>query len=130
MVRQAITTSIFAVDLANKIYAYERDKPQFNDNGEIKLSKKLSIVRFKPKPEYFDEFVQKLKLRHQSDLAMTDTKIMIADNEVVGIVVRDTEIFSKNVQSGVEYLDTVRHMLQEYDPVNRHTIPLTGDLVE
>ena len=61
---------------------------------------------------------------------MTDTKIMITDNEVVGIVVRDTEIFSKNVQSGIEYLDTVRHMLQKYDPVNRHTIPLTGDLVE
>ena len=55
---------------------------------------------------------------------------MITDNEVVGIVVRDTEIFSKNVQSGIKYLDTVRHMLQKYDPVNRHTIPLTGDLVE
>jgi len=55
---------------------------------------------------------------------------MTTEEEVVGIVVRDTKIFSENVQSGVEYLNTVRHMLQEYDPVNRHTIPLTGDLVE
>jgi len=94
------------------------------------MTKKLSIVRFKPKPELFDEFVQLLKARHESDPAMTDTKIMTTDEEVVGIVVRDTKIFSENVQSGVEYLNTVRHMLQEYDPVNRHTIPMTGDLVE
>ena len=94
------------------------------------MTKKLSIVRFKPKPENFDEFVQLLKARHESDPAMTDTKIMTTEEEVVGIVVRDTKIFSENVQSGVEYLNTVRHMLQEYDPVNRHTLPLTGDLVE
>ena len=71
-----------------------------------------------------------LKARHGSDPAMTDTKIMTTEEEVVGIVVRDTNIFSENVQSGVEYLNTVRHMLQEYDPLNRHTIPLTGDLIE
>ena len=94
------------------------------------MTKKLSIVRFKPKPEQFDEFVQLLKARHESDPAMTDTKIMTTNEEVVGVVVRDTKIFSENVQSGVEYLNTVRHMLQEYDPVNRHTIPMTGDLVE
>ena len=94
------------------------------------MSKKLSIVRFKPTPEHFDEFVQLLKARHESDPAMSDTKIMTTEEEVVGIVVRDTKIFSENVQSGVAYLNTVRHMLQEYDPVNRHTIPMTGDLVE
>ena len=94
------------------------------------MTKKLSIVRFKPKPEHFDEFVQLLNARHESDPAMTDTKIMTTEDEVVGIVVRDTKIFSENVQSGVEYLNTVRHMLQEYDPVNRHTIPMTGDLIE
>ena len=31
------------------------------------MTKKLSIVRFKPKPEHFDEFVQLLKTRHKSD---------------------------------------------------------------
>ena len=61
---------------------------------------------------------------------MTEIKIMMTEEEAVGVVVRYTKIFSENVQSGVEYLNTVRHMLQEYDPVNRHTIPLTGDLVE
>ena len=59
------------------------------------MTKKLSIVRFKPKPEHFDEFVQLLKTRHESDPALTDTKIMTTDEEVVGIVVRDTKIFQK-----------------------------------
>ena len=59
------------------------------------MSKKLSIVRFKPKPEHFDEFVQLLKARHGSDPAMTETKIMTTEEQVVGIVVRDTKIFHK-----------------------------------
>ena len=59
------------------------------------MTSKLSIVRFKPKPEHFDEFVQLLKARHESDPAMTDTKIKTTDKEVVGIVVRDTKIFQK-----------------------------------
>ncbi|NCV50289.1 MAG: hypothetical protein EBW46_11440 [Rhodobacterales bacterium] len=88
------------------------------------------MVCFKLKPVQFDEFVQLLKTRHESDPALTDTKTMTTEEEVVGVVVRDTKIFTENVQSGVEYLNTARHMLQEYDPVNRHTIPMTGDLVE
>lgn len=40
------------------------------------MSKKLSIVQFKPKPENFDKFVKLLKARHESDPALTDTKIM------------------------------------------------------
>lgn len=59
------------------------------------MTKKLSIVRFKPKPEHFEEFVQLLKARHESDPAMTDTKIMTTEEEVVGIVVRDTKILSE-----------------------------------
>jgi hypothetical protein len=46
------------------------------------------------------------------------------------IGVRDPSVFDESVQSGVEWLDQHRHMLQEYDPINRHTIPITGDLVE
>ncbi|MBL6780083.1 MAG: hypothetical protein ISQ25_11490 [Rhodobacteraceae bacterium] len=50
--------------------------------------------------------------------------------EVVVIGVRDPSVFDESVRSGVEWLDQHRSMLQEYDPVNRHTLPLTGDLVE
>ena len=94
------------------------------------MSKKLSNVRFKTKPEQFDEFVVALKARNNCDAAMTEFKLMRTVAEVVAIGLRDPSVFDESVQSGVEWLDQHRHMLQEYDPVNRHTIPITGDLVE
>ena len=40
------------------------------------MKKKLSIVRFKPKPEHFDEFIAAIKERNDGDTAMTDLKLM------------------------------------------------------
>lgn len=94
------------------------------------MGKKLSVIRFKPKPEHFEAFIAALKKRNHGDSAMTEFKLMKTNNEVVAIGVRDPSVFDESVQSGVEWLDQHRHMLQEYDPVNRHTLPLTGDLVE
>ncbi len=94
------------------------------------MAKKLTIVRFKPKPEHFDEFIAAVKERNEGDTAMTDFKLMKTDIEVVVIGVRDPSMFDDSVRSGVEWLDQHRHMLQEFDPVNRHTIPMTGHLVE
>ena len=51
--------------------------------------KKLTIVRFKPKPECFSEFVEALK-EHSRE----------------------------------------RHLLQEFNDVDKHTIFMTGDLIE
>jgi len=36
----------------------------------------------------------------------------------------------QNAAEGVNWLDTQRHLLQEFNEVDRHTIPLTGDLVD
>ena len=56
---------------------------------------------------------------------------MKKDDEVIAIVIRDSEGFEENAQDGVvNWLDERRPMLQEFDPVNRHTIPMTGDLIE
>ena len=55
---------------------------------------------------------------------------MRSDDEVVAIVVRDSEMLQENVKRGVAWLDSQRPLLQEYDPVNRHTLPMTGDLIE
>jgi hypothetical protein len=54
---------------------------------------------------------------------------MTKDDEVFSIVIRDADMLEKSAKEGVEFLDTVRHMLQEFNPIDRHTIPLTGDLV-
>ncbi len=94
------------------------------------MSKKLSIVRFKPKQNTLMSSSQPLKKRNSGDSAMTEFKLMKTATEVVVIGVRDPSVFDESVRSGVEWLDQHRSMLQEYDPVNRHTLPLTGDLVE
>ena len=54
---------------------------------------------------------------------------MTKDDEVFSIVIRDADTLEKNAKEGVEFLDTVRHMLKEFNPIDRHTIPLTGSLV-
>ena len=56
---------------------------------------------------------------------------MKKDDEVISIVIRQSEGFEQNAQDGVvNWLDERRPMLQEFDPVNRHTIPMTDDLIE
>ena len=54
-----------------------------------------------------------------------------AGDEVIVVAIRDADGFEERAKDGVvNWLDKRRPMLQEYDPVHRHTIPLTGDLVE
>ena len=53
------------------------------------------------------------------------------NDEVITIVIRDAEGFEQSAQDGVvNWLDQRRPLLQEFDPVNRHTITMSGDLVE
>ena len=94
------------------------------------MTKKLSIVRFKPKPEHFDEFVKNIQDWHNQVFAKGDHRLMRTDDEVVAIVVRDSEMLQENVKRGVAWLDIQRPLLQEYNAVDRHTLPMTGDLVE
>ena len=94
--------------------------------------KKLTIVRFKPKPEYFDAFVQELKQASTAPerTAILNSFVMTKDDEVFSIVIRHADKLEEDAKRGVQTLDGMRHMLQEYNEVDRHTIPLTGDLVE
>ena len=94
--------------------------------------KKLTIVRFKPKPEHFDAFVQELKQASMAPdrVAILNSFVMTKDDEVFSIVIRHADKLEEDVKLGVQTLDGMRHMLQEYNEVDRHTIPLTGDLVE
>ena len=62
--------------------------------------------------------------------AKGDHRLMRTDDEVVAIVVRDSEMLQENVKRGVAWLDSQRPLLQEYNEVDRHTLPMTGDLVE
>ena len=94
------------------------------------MSKKLSIIRFKPKPEYFDQFLTDVIENGNERDPNTHFTVTTVD-EVIAVVIRDADGFEQSAQDGVvNWLDERRPMLQEYDPVNRHTLPLSGDLIE
>jgi len=97
----------------------------------MKMAKKLSIIRFKPKPEHYDAFLNDV-IENGKDRDPEFPHFCVkAGDEVIAVVVRDADNFEQNAQDGVvNWLDERRPMLQEYDPENRHTIPLSGDLVE
>jgi len=94
--------------------------------------KKLSIIRFKPKPECFDEFLENvLANSRESRTANPPTHyIMTHGDEIYGVAIRDADVLQEKASKGVEWLNTQRHLLQEWNEVDRHTLPVTGDLVE
>ena len=88
---------------------------------------KLSIIKFKPKPDCLDEFAANLN-------SLLETKhqvfhLMRAGDELHSVVIRDAEILEQDAADGVNWLDGQRHLLQEFDADNKHTIPLSGDLL-
>ena len=94
------------------------------------MSKKLSIIRFKPKPEHYDQFLADV-IENNKDKDPNTRFAVKAGDEVIVVAIRDADGFEQRTkESVVNWLDERRPMLQEYDPVNRHTIPLSGDLVE
>ena len=94
------------------------------------MSKKLSIIRFKPKPEHFEQFLADV-LENGKDRDPNTHFTVTPTDEVIAAVIRDADGFEQSAQGGVvNLLDERRPMLQEHDTVNKHTIPFSGDLVE
>jgi hypothetical protein len=91
--------------------------------------KKLTIVRFKPKPECREGFIEALKKQGNS-AGHIEHHIMQCDDELVAVVIRDTDKLEESAKQGVDWLDQQRHLLQEHNEVDRHTIFMTGDLIE
>ena len=95
------------------------------------MAKKLSIIRFKPKPEYYDTFLNDVVENGKDRDPEYPHFCVKAGGEVFAILIRDADRFEQNAQDGVaNWLNERRSMLQEYDLANHHTIPLSGDLVE
>ena len=94
------------------------------------MSKKLSVIRFKPQPEHYNQILSDV-LENGKDREPNTHFTVTSGDEMIAVVIRDADGFEESAKEGVvNWLDERRLMLQEYDPVNRHTIPLSGDLVE
>ena len=94
--------------------------------------KKMSIIRFRPKNGCMDEFIEaSLKFSKDRGTAVPPTHfLMKSGEEVIAVVIRDSDTLNESMSGGVDWLDTQRHLLEEFNEVDRHTIPLTGDLIE
>ena len=93
---------------------------------------KGSIIRFKPKPECFEQFLNNIKERNR-DRALTKPPthyLLTTPDEVIAIIFRQENEFLDSSAKGVNWLDTQRHLLIEYSKEDGHTIPLTGTLIE
>ena len=94
------------------------------------MTKKLSVIRFKPKPENYDQFLADV-LQNGKAIEPNIHFTVTAGDEVIVAVIRDAIGFEESAKDGVvNWLDERHPTLQEYDPVKRHTTPLSGDLVE
>ena len=93
---------------------------------------KGSIIRFRPKPECFNEFLNNIKERNKDRaLASPPTYYLITTSvEVIAIIFRKDTDLPSSATKGVNRLDTQRHLLTQYSKEDGHTIPLTGTLVE
>ena len=93
---------------------------------------KGSIIRFKPKPECFDVFLNNIKERNRERALVKPPThyLLITHDEVIAIIFRRENEFSDSSAKGVNWLDTQRHLLIEYSKEDGHTIALTGTLIE
>ena len=89
--------------------------------------KKLSIIKFKPKPDCFNEFAANLTAHLNPKHRVFH--LMQSSNELHAIVIREANIMEQDAADGMNRLDGQRHLLQEFDADNKHTIPLSGDLL-
>ena len=93
---------------------------------------KVSIIRFKPKPECFDVFLNNIKERNRERaLAKPPAHYLLTTpDEVIAIIFRQESEFSDSSAKGVIWLVTHRHLLIAYSKEGGHTIPLTETLTE
>ena len=94
----------------------------FFNRPKGKNLKTLSMIRFKPKPNYFDDWVTALK----NALKGHEHYVLTRDDEVFQIWVTDAiEDLADFQHAGLTFLDEHRYMLQEYS-ADSHSIPITA----
>ena len=83
--------------------------------------KTMTTAKFKPKPEYFDKFLDALKLNAQNSYILT------RDENVLEIWLKNSiDELAKQQPGAFDWLDRQVYMLEEYSPEERHNRPFTA----
>ena len=92
--------------------------------------KTCSIIRFKPKEDYYEAFVEARKARSAAMIEhpnRVSEYTLLAGDEVVSVTIfNDVDYVIKMQDMALEWLDQHRYMLEEYSSADRHTIAITG----
>ena len=92
----------------------------------------MKTIRFKPKPEFLDEF---LKVYHTvTEEALTDGSIdsyftAVVKDEIFYIgTFNEKELLSNTIQRGLNWLDNYTHMLQLYSDEGSYVLVESGEI--
>ena len=92
--------------------------------------KTCSIIRFKPKEDCYEAFVEARRARSKAMIEhpnRVSEYTLLAGDEVVSVTIfNDVDYVIKMQDMALEWLDQHRFMLEEYSSADRHTIAITG----
>ena len=96
--------------------------------------KVMSIIRFKPKPENYDEFIDVQTYRNAKKREeFPDQKRWLFQfgDEVVYVKISPSiETLVDQQPESLCFLDDVRHMLEPYSDEDGHTIAMSGVIMD
>ena len=96
--------------------------------------KAMSIIRFKPKPENYDEFIDVQTYRNAKKREeFPDQKRWLFQfgDEVVYVKISPSiETLVDQQPESLSSLDDVRHMLEPYSDEDGHTIAMSGVIMD
>ena len=84
--------------------------------------------------ECYDEFLEECKKRsawRREHPNVLQRIIACSDKEVIEItIIDDLEFVLEKQESDLTWLDGLRHMLEEYNEQDRHTLPISGLIID
>jgi hypothetical protein len=92
----------------------------------------MRTIRFKPKPEFLDDFL--IEYHKITEAALKDGSIdsyftAVVEDEIVYIgTFNDKEPVSNTIQRGLDWLDNFKHMLQLYSDDHSYVIVESGEI--
>ena len=95
--------------------------------------KVLSIVRFKPKPQYLEDVIEELKIHNKRCRQLFNQQRYLSEvsGEVYLVKISPSiEKISEDQEVSLTHLDKIRPWLEEWSEEERHTRSISGILVD
>jgi len=95
--------------------------------------KVLSIVRFKPKPNFLEEVIEELKLHNERCRQQFNQQRFLSevDGEVYLVKISPSiDKIAEDQEVSLTHLDKIRPLLEEWSTEERHTRSISGMLID